>query len=334
MSGSIQSTSRRSGRWSASDARALRQSSASRTSKPARFRPNAIISRIGRSSSTIKTCFAGMCQPDCGARVLESALCYRFMTAASRRRRARRPVSPAPAASLGASTASLAISAARGSRSSQRCGRRSAAELRIDPEARGPHPSATRASAGVTPAAGPTCSVAHADVHDPVRRRARSRPSTPPAFAHRCTPARGTAGRSRSKRPLRHRGQIRHRHHRQARAERQPRVTLAARRTPVKPPGPRPNAMASRSRSSRPPSASTASIIGRMCSAWPRAVSSSRVIRPRPSSSAAEHSSVAVSSARIFIRRPDTALHWRVLAQEAQWLRRLRASPSLPAARG
>jgi len=60
MSGSIQSTSTRSGRVSASAARALRQSSASRTSKPARLRPKAIISRIGRSSSTIKTCLAGI----------------------------------------------------------------------------------------------------------------------------------------------------------------------------------------------------------------------------------------------------------------------------------
>ena len=60
MSGSIQSTSTRSGRESASAARAARQSSASRTSKPARLRPKAIISRIGRSSSTISTCFAGM----------------------------------------------------------------------------------------------------------------------------------------------------------------------------------------------------------------------------------------------------------------------------------
>src|SRR5208282_1839368 len=60
ISGSIQSTSTKSGRVSASAARAARQSSASRTSKPARFRPKAIISRIGLSSSTIKTCLAGM----------------------------------------------------------------------------------------------------------------------------------------------------------------------------------------------------------------------------------------------------------------------------------
>ena len=58
VSGSIQSTSMRSGRRSAIAERAARLSSASRTSKPARLSPKAIISRIGRSSSAMRICFA------------------------------------------------------------------------------------------------------------------------------------------------------------------------------------------------------------------------------------------------------------------------------------
>ena len=54
-SGSIQSTSTRSGRPSAIRVRAEEQSSASSTSKPARVRLKAIICRIGASSSTINT---------------------------------------------------------------------------------------------------------------------------------------------------------------------------------------------------------------------------------------------------------------------------------------
>src|SRR5262245_61344262 len=82
ISGSIQSMSTRSGRRSASEARAARQSSASRTSKPWRLRPKAIISRIGRSSSTIRTCLAGMLDLLSGGGRITVPLDYRLITKA------------------------------------------------------------------------------------------------------------------------------------------------------------------------------------------------------------------------------------------------------------
>src|ERR1700677_431273 len=68
-------------------------------------------------------------------------------------------------------------------------------------------------------------------------------------------------------------------------------------RTPVNVPGPTPAAMPSRSAKRMSASPSTASIKGKICSAWPRAISSPRSIVPRSVQSATLKNSVEVSMA-------------------------------------
>ena len=87
-----------------------------------------------------------------------------------------------------------------------------------------------------------------------------------------------------------------------------PCATLAARRTPVKEPGPRPNAMASSIGSVIAASRSNSSTIGRICSVWPLRSSVSRRRSLSDIRSAHEHASVAVSSARILIPKSDRGL--------------------------
>src|ERR1700722_957070 len=74
----------------------------------------------------------------------------------------------------------------------------------------------------------------------------------------------------------------------------------AANRTPVKPPGPRPNAMPSSCRSVTPAWSSSAAIMGSSSSLWLRSRIASRALTAPSSHSATEQRSVALSSASSF----------------------------------
>ncbi len=81
-------------------------------------------------------------------------------------------------------------------------------------------------------------------------------------------------------------------------ASARPRAAAMPMRKPVKAPGPTATAMRSSAAIGTAASLSTASIIGRSCSAWPRAIAAKRRAATRPSrSTAAEQPFPAVSKA-------------------------------------
>ena len=100
-------------------------------------------------------------------------------------------------------------------------------------------------------------------------------------------------------------------------AKARPWVTLAARRSPVNAPGPRPKAIASSAASAVPASSSNVSTINSSCAPCPRAAGASRPISVPSCQSAALQDSLARSSARIFMPAPCRSARLRLRTTQA-----------------